>query len=312
MKSKTHNLKNKVFLLLLVTVAGIGKAQIYEFASTGAEWYYEFSQNIAGPMYYVGFEQYAAIGDTVINGQKCKIIKTIGGDSTPCENMGKTSHFLYKEGDQLLWYNEDIGEFTVLHNYAAIQGESWIINESNCSFEVIVDSTSTIRIGEEEKRVLYVHDAYHYYDGCIIEDIGHTSTFFPRDLYWECQEVMCDGINLTNLRCFLNDTWSWHSDTIPCDTTYYGYVNGIPESSNQFSVYPTLVENQFIVRQKGLEIGLGDSYYEIIDIQGFVCKTDNLNGIETIVSINSFSSGIYCLKIFNKKEMLLSIKLIKK
>lgn len=303
------NLKQKALLLLLLVAAGAAKAQRHEFAPVGAEWHYGFTRNIAGPMYYVGYERYSSIGDTVINGHICRVIKATGGESSPCENMGKESFFLYKDENRLFWFNEDIGDFSVLHDYSALQGESWIVNVGNCSFEIMVDSTSTVRIGEEEKRVLFVHDDRHYYDGCIIEDIGHTTMFFPRDLYWECKETMCDGIVFNMLRCYSNDDWAWQADDIPCDTAYYGYIHVISELSNSVSVYPTLVENHFFIEVDGN--WMDDLYLQLVDIHGRVCKTKNLYCTKQTVSMEGLPSGMYYVSLSNKQQILVSLKIIK-
>ena len=309
MKALNH-LKQKALLLLLLAVAGAAKAQTHEFAPVGAEWHYEFTRNIAGPMFYVGYERYCSVGDTVINGHVCRVIQATGGESSPCENMGKESHFLYKAGDKLFWFNEEINDFTVLHDYSAIQGGSWTIDVNLCSFVVTVDSTASQMIGGEQKRILYVHDDNHYYDGCIIEDIGHTTMFFPRDLFWECNESMCDGIVFNRLRCYSNADWGWQAEDMPCDTAYYGLIQAISEKSNSVSIYPTLVEEGFVIEADGN--GLDGKRLRLIDIHGRVCRTENLYGTKQTVSMEGLPSGMYYVSLSNKQQTLVSLKVMKK
>ena len=296
--------KRKIILLFLLVGIGTIKAQV------NSEWYYEFSQAVGGPLYYVGYEHYAVVGDTIIQGHSCMIVESIGGSSTDCENMGKQSHFLYRDNDQLLWYNEEQNEFTILHNYAAHKDEGWTISVNTCSFDVVVDSTSTQIVGNEERRVLYIQDENHYYDGCIIEGIGHLTRLFPQDIYWECEGSVCDGIIFTKLRCYADENVAYHFNDEPCDTTYYGHWDAIEEQNDAIVVYPTIVNDYLTILNN--DYSVSNPQYQLIDGYGRVCKKGKINDSEASISLIEMPAGVYCLRIFDATKTKQIIKLIKK
>lgn len=293
-------------IILVMLLVGIETIRAQE----NSEWFYEFSQTVGGPLIYVGYEHYAVVGDTIIHGHSCMIVESIGGGSTDCENMGKQSHFLCRDNDLLLWYNEEQGEFTVLHNYAAHKDEGWTISVNTCSFDVVVDSTSTQMVGNEEKRVLYIHDENHYYDGCIIEGIGHLTRLFPQDIYWECQGNMCDGIIFTKLRCYADDNVACHFNDEPCDTTYYYHWNAIEEQNDVIVVCPTVVSDYLTIHNK--DCSESNNRYQLIDGYGRVRKTGKINDSEESVSMVEMPVGVYCLRIFDETKTKQIVKLIKK
>ena len=281
-------------LFLLLAAAGTVKAQQQSKMSIGDEWYYEYCQVLAGPMNKVGFGLYSISGDTTINGVHCFVVENINPSLT-CENMGKTKHYCCRTEEQMLWYNEELEAFTVLHNYSAKTGDSWSISVDSCSFDVLVDSTTTMILFGEEKRVLYIHDDHGYYDGCIIEDIGHTTHYFPRDLYWECHDVMCDGPVLSKLRCFINDSLSYHFTDLPCDTVYYSNSVGIIEKRMGIDVFPTLVEDDLSVQQKSVPIFF--DCYEVYDLWGKRRLSGTLDAPFSIIAVNSLTPGFYLIRL---------------
>ena len=319
MDSSRHT-KSVVFILLLLAMTGKVLGQTFD-DSPSKEWYYGFaSHDIWTSRYF--YQHLITVGDTTLMGKECIIIKQAddyGGETNPypfmCENMGKERFFLYRETDRLLWYNEEIGEFTTLHDYSAQEGDSWTIQVNSCSFDVVVDSTDLVYFGGKNHRVLYVHDSVYgtsyfpFYEGCIIEDIGHTQHFFPIEIYWRCNEMACCSFQSSSgLRCYIEEgEILWHQGDLACDSVYTVNHSGIMDFDDSFhlKIYPNPTTG--IVRIESEE-------EEIVEIQvynslGLLVKT--FQDAEEI-HLETLPKGIYLLLITDTKNTKYETKVILK
>ena len=303
-------IRKVLIMTLLLPFVGVLQSQAQVFAPIGAEWHYEYSSAVGGPLLYVGYEQYTVVGDTMIQGRSCMVVESTGGDSTDCENMGKQSHFFSGDDDHLLWYNEEQGEFTVLHDYSAQAGGGWTVSVNKCSFDVAVDSVSTQMVGAEVRRVLYIHDDNGYYNGCIVEGVGHLNCFLPKDVFWECDGIMCDGIQFTKLRCFYDGEETLNFTDMPCDTTYYAYWESLEESMEEtVTVYPTMASDFITLRTASADIcGIR---YQLIDETGRVYNEDVVRCPEMTIPLADIPSGFYLIRIFDDYGTIQTNKLVK-
>ena len=302
--------KNKVLLLVLFATIGIARAQtLGNFPAK--EWYYGYEKNEIWASYYY-FQHLVTDEDTIILGKKCFIIKEADDSNSSinpqlfyCENMGKNTFFLHREPDRLLWYNEEIGDFTTLHDYSAQAGDSWTIQVDACSFDVIVDSTDLVYFGGKNHRVLYVHDSVYgtsyfpFYAGCIIEDIGHTKHFLPIEIYWRCNEMACCSFqNSLGLRCYIEDgEVLFHKAEVACDSVYTILHNGTEEinKSDQLIIYPNPTNESLCVSSNEALL-MNNIDYQIFDSQGTLCGYGTFD-YSNCISISFLSSGLYLLKL---------------
>ena len=314
-------MKKTIILLVLldmISMAGL-KAQDSRPAK---EWYYgSATHEIWGSRYF--YQHLVTAGDTVIMGKECVIIKQAGdcGDGFSADifeyaNMGKQSFYLHREPDRLLWYNEEMGEFTTLHNYSAQAGDSWTIQVDSCSFDVVVDSTDVVAFGGKSHRVLYVHDGVndtnlsHYYEGCIIEDVGHTKHFFPVEIYWLCQgSAMCGVPEMTGIRCVLEDgDLLYHQGEISCDSVFSISHIGIEEDSDDqdIMVYPNPVEG---LLRLDFSPDVKPASVELFDLQGRLVHRQD-NSFES-VNMSQLPAGIYTLRVTLNDGKSFSDKVVK-
>jgi hypothetical protein len=218
--------------------------------------------------------------------------------------MGKNTFFLHRDPDKLLWFNEEIGDFTTLHDYSAQAGDSWTIQVDSCSFEVIVDSTDVLFFVGRPHRVLYVHNSVYetsffpYYEGCIIEDIGHTKHFFPIEIYWLCHNsFLCGTPEPLGIRCvFENGEMLYHQGEISCDSVYSVSHIGIEEKVEfqDVSLYPNPVMS---VLQLQFDNSPTEVFaYQIYDCQG-ICRTSGFIMESNCIPVEHLSKGIYLLKM---------------
>ncbi len=278
--------------------------------SLNAEWYYEI-QSMGGSIpQYITYQQTKIIGDTTILTKNCMVMKKLNAQNI-CESMGREYEYLYKSGDTLYWYNPDMNGFTPLYIFSALVGESWDIAIGNCSFSVSVDSINTVIINNKTERVLYISDFDNYFSGEIIEDIGHTTSFFPKDIYWSCNGVGCDSDRINMLRCYLvNDTLQYHWSLAPCDTNYLFFTNMIEHSlANSINIYPNPVKDFFALQFKN-EIAkfVDEFYYQIVDTQGRLVN-EGYYTRATIFSSNNLSPCLYTLRLFLDSSLKININL---
>ena len=312
-RNKLNNLKNSVFLILLLGIARMTEAQMLS-ESHSMEWYYGFaSHEIWASRYF--YQHLVTAGDTTIMGKNCVIVKQAddSGDGFNAttfgyENMGKSTFFLHREPDKLLWFNEELGDFTTLHDYSLQPGDSWTIQVSNCSINMIVDSVDMVFFGGKNHRVLYIHDdvyqlntesySYPFYGGCIIEDVGHTEHFFPHEIYWLCNEsFLCGTPEPLGIRCVLEDGEKfYHQGEIDCDSVYSISHIGLEEDLEfqDVMLYPNPVMN---VLQVQFNNSLSEAFaYQIYDCHGICCVSGIIKGTNNIPADN-LSKGFYILKL---------------
>lgn len=302
-------LRKQALLLLMLAVSGTLEAQKLP-DSPHKEWYYGFaSHEIWSSNYF--FQHLVTAGDTVIMDKECIVIKQaddygngFNASAFDYANMGKTSFFLCRESDKLLWYNEDLGEFTTLHDYSAQVGGGWTIQVGTCSFDVIVDSTDLLFFGGKNHRVLYVHNSEHetshypYYEGCIIEDIGHTKHFFPIEIYWLCHgSFLCGVPETTGIRCVIeNGELLYHQGEIACDSVYSILHIGIGENVElqDVNIYPNPVTDYLKIQHDNLL--MNEYTYWIYDCKGTCCASGTTQQSDCI-SVEKLSKGFYLLKL---------------
>lgn len=302
-----------VFLLLFLTLTDIMEAQTFD-NSPLKEWYYGFaSHEIWASRYF--YQHLVTAGDTIIMERNCVIVKQAddygdGFNATTFEyeNMGKSAFFLHREPDKLLWFNEELGDFTTLHDYSLQPGDSWTIQVSNCSIDMIVDSVDMVFFWGKNHRVLYVHDdlyqlnteSYYYpfYGGCIIEDVGHTDHFFPQEIYWLCNEsFLCGTPEPLGIRCVLEDGETiYHQGDIDCDSIYSILHIGMEENVEFQDVllYPNPAMN--VLQVQFDHSPLEAFSYQIYDCQG-ICHASGTIKESNSIPVEHLSKGFYLLKL---------------
>lgn len=312
-----------VIFILLFATAGVAKAQVPDYAPN-KEWYYGYaSHEIWASQYF--YQHLVTDGDTVIMGRNCVKVKQVddtGNDWNSSifeyQNMGKRTFFLHREPDKLLWFNEESGEFTVLHDYSAQPGEDWSIQVSDCLINIIVDSVDMVFFGGRNHRVLYVHDDFYegleshegpyyypFYGGCIIEDVGHTGHFLPQEIYWLCHgSFLCGAPEPLGIRCVLEDgEILYNQGNIACDSSYTILHAGVQEGYDflELKVYPNPSSGKVNIEcQEVAEVRIYNSF-------GLLVKTfQNMN----VVNLGTLPKGLYMLIITDTNNVKGTAKVI--
>lgn len=279
------------------------ESSYHNWPSIDAEWYYEVRPMVNCVPCVISYQSFGIVGDTLIQSKNCAILQRFNSLAL-CESLGSDYEFIYQSNDTVFWYNATIEEFTILYDFSAMVGDSWEILVHNCSFTVSVDLVDSLFIANRYYKVFHVSDDNNYFTGNIIENIGHTTAFFPKEIYWECQGLGCDSDIIDGLRCYIqSDTLIYKWSDEPCDTTYL--ITGIQHiEENEFSLFPNPA-NDFIYLNlpDNLLTDAVPLYYRIINSKGHLVTTADISGVKR-VNIGALDSGIYIFQLYDKKSNL--------
>jgi len=90
-------------------------------------------------------------------------------------------------------------------------------------------------------------------------------------------------------------------------------VIGVEEAKNielKIIAYPNPVSDKLKLNIGNYKLG-GIKYY-LYDITGVLLKTSEINAVETTISMNSYLTGIYILKIVEEQKEIKKFKILKK
>ena len=172
------------------------------FAPLGAEWYFHvWSQGpiTQHPFYYL---KSMVTGEEEVQGHMCSEID---------------GHiYVYEEDDIVYWYNQEMDAFTVLYDFNAEVGDSWICYVAEFPCLITVDSVGSVTWDGHTYRTQYVTGyiddwSMPIMDGRIIEGIGYEKGLFPEGMIF-------DGPEFDYMRCYLVDgEMLYHEGDYDCD-----------------------------------------------------------------------------------------------
>lgn len=266
----------------------------------GSEWYYEI-ENEDGSITY---QQLSYAADTTINDEPVKIIVKINTLYDKSSYSEERSHeYIYEDGNKVYWWNKTIGEFTMLYDFGAEPGNSWVINVGTNSLLMHVDQVEQVMYDGVSYRVLHVSDADGLFSGSIVSGIGHMTSFFPEKLMQHDKDFRVDGI-----RCY------WRQGDLvfrygerDCDEVYEQLHHGVEESlaNEGFIIYPNPVNTHLFVIPNNLINNNETLPYRIINIIGQTMKSGQITGETDQIDLSNLSSGMYFITIGNSTQKLI-------
>jgi len=298
-------------MLLLFFISGLKFASGQTWPPDNAEWYYEVSSMGVTFPAYVSYQHIKVEGDTVINSQNSKII-TRQNEQNLCDNMGRVREYIYEDNDKVYWYNTHTETFTLLYDFSAEQGDSWNISVDSCDFDVFVDSVDYVNINGVQHKELYItSDEPRYFSGTIIENIGHTTSMFPKDIYWECNGVACDSDYLDGLRCYLEDNSMIYKPVdVACDSSWViTSVSRLEE--DRLTIAPNPFQDRIQIQlnnDKPASRQINFSIYNLLGRKSLEGKT-TLNGT---IDVSNLNTGVYILHLETDNQIIYKQKIMKK
>ncbi|MCB9295658.1 MAG: T9SS type A sorting domain-containing protein [Lewinellaceae bacterium] len=287
--------------LLLLTFYGIAVhcfSQSQEWAPIGAVWHFQEDDWLSSE--YSSYVTITVVGDTLIHGKPCRIMKKSGRN---CADRELEDYTYYEEG-VVYWYNKYVDQFTVLYDFNAQAGDQWEILMEDCSAQVSVVSTDTEVINGEVLKVLNMS-----FDGPlggkITERLGHQPYLFPRIRLSGWCHIICDGRYSNGLRCYQDAQLGLYETGLAenCETVISSIEKGIPQQ--ELLVYPNPASDWIEVKFSPFHPG----ELSIFDYKGNLVKQFSLNSAGQAIDIFSLSPGYYFLRLLAGNESPLLKKL---
>ena len=303
-------MKFKLTTLTLLLFIGSNLFSRTDWAPIGTTWYYNFHSE-----YSVGYIKMESVKDTLVEGKRCKYLKTTeiiyanpGNYVTkPYEYGGIIT---YQSGDTIYIYNRNA--FAFYYNFNAKSGDIWdlwnttdfITDTITCApGKVIVDSVKQTLIDNISRNVIYT-SAYNgspvQYNDKIIEGIGCLGGVYP--VYEYGCNTMVDYPEIGYLRCFHSNNIDTLLTQEPCD-----YINSasINKTEQQIYISPNPVNDAF--QLKGAVPDFLN--YIIFALSGKPVQQGTV--ANKTIKVSSLPNGIYFLQMQAANGKTKHIKFVK-
>ena len=299
MKKNTLKKALYVVVFIIMLVSPNVKAQSYEFAPVGAEWYYTRFYRVNWGFTGVACDRFTSVRTVDINGLECKEIELYQHlDCNGSVNPYTEIRYIYQDND--LVYEVEDGNMYLLYDFSKEIGEYWVAPKY--SDTIIVRNVSQIMLDNgTTRKVLSIEGSNNdWIVSDIIEGVGMKETLFPL--------LYLDGATCHEgpIRCYFEDGVQLISSDTECDYE----VLSVEEDNekplvvvNTFvgsMLYMSFLENQNILKT-----------IQIFDITGrliFDTKTivDELN-----ITFNDKPAGMYLLRVTSQTETI-NVKIVKR
>ena len=255
------------------------------------EWYYEI-QNENGSITYQYMYQ---AGDTIINNDTAHILVKINTLYDKDLHQDITHEYVYERDGKLYWWNKILGEFTVLYDYEAEEGDEWEIKVGTESLMMHVDAVQMVTYKSQTYRILSVSDPNDLFSGDIVCGIGHLTSFFPERLMDNG-----DGIRVEGMRCYWSDSkLVFKYGEEDCDAIY-SEVHGVEEdgpstgsgTAGSLMVYPNPT-NGILFVQTLRATSLHAQTYRITNVMGQTLLTGKITAETQQIDVSTLPQGMY-------------------
>ena len=260
-----------------------------------SEWYYEI-ENENGSITYQYMYQ---AGDTVVGDEPSHILVKINTLYDKGLREDVTREYVYMRDGKVYWWNKTLEEFTVLYDFGAQEGDTWVTKVGTETLIMHVNSVETVEYEGKTYRMLHVSDADDYFSGDIVCGIGHLTSFFPERLMDNG-----DGLRVEGLRCYwIEDELVFKPGDEDCDAIY-SEVHGVEEDgpstgSGTFTVYPNPTNGVLTVHHSELTTSnashfhIHHSEFQIANLMGQTVLSGNINAENQQIDVSSLPQGMY-------------------
>jgi hypothetical protein len=291
----------KKIILIIVLALPLGVFS-QEFAPIGAIWHNSQSSWIFPDL--ITYKTIESVSNITINGKECKQLVEV--ERLYSDTVNTFTHYMYSENDSVFFYKEDA--FHLLYDFGAEAGDTVVLDyyltSDGTPLLMIIDSTATIDINGEERKLQYTTcgDGLSIgFGGPVIEGIGSTYFLFPT----------YDGTVNGPLRCYQDEVIGLYINYFYSNFGWdYEDCNQIitdiddPGFSNVTVTYPNPSSNFIFVKNTN-----PSSEYRIIDINGNLIGQGKLD-LSGKINIQDLAKGIYILQLITDNEVVVR-KIIK-
>ncbi len=258
----------------------------------GNEWYYEI-ENENGSITYQYLYQ---AGDTIVQDEPTHILVKINTLYDKDLYQDVTHEYVYERDGKVYWWNKTLEEFTVLYDFGAQEGDTWVTKVGTETLIMHVDAVETVEYEGKTYRMLHVSDADDIFSGDIVCGIGHLTSFFPERLMDNG-----DGVRVEGLRCYwIEDNLVFKYGDEDCDAIY-DELHGVEEDgpstgSRAFAVYPNPTDDVLFVETRH-GTSLPDQTYRITNLMGQTVLSGNIIAENQQINVSSLPEGMYFISI---------------
>ena len=264
------------------------------------EWYYEI-QNENGSITYQYMYQ---AGDTIINDEPSHILVKINTLYDKGLHQDVTHEYVYERDGKLYWWNKTLEEFTVLYDFGAQEGDSWVIKVGTETLTMHVDAVEHYLYEGRSFRMLQVSDANDLFSGTIVCDIGHLTSFFPERLMDNG-----DGIRVEGMRCYWAEgelVFKYGDED--CDAVY-DELHGVDENgpstpstgsgaAGTLTVYPNPTDGVLTIHHSAFSIpysafSIPHSAFRITNLMGQTLMTGQITAETKQIDVSALPQGMY-------------------
>ena len=260
-----------------------------------AEWYYEILNDDSS----ITYQHLECVGDTLFDreGKRPKIIIRSNTQYDKDLITETTREYIYEENGKVYWWNKDLEEFTVLYDFAAEEGDEWEIKVGTESITVHVDAVDVFEYDGESFKQLHISDVGNVFNGDIVVNFGHLTSFFPEKLMNRNGDFTVDG-----LRCYwVEDVLVYHNGDEDCDAIYDGLhgleENGPSTGPGAFMVYPNPANGVLFVETHGRASLPVETEYRITNLMGQTVLSGLINAEKQQIDISRLPAGMYFINV---------------
>ena len=264
------------------------------FSPIGNEWYYEI-ENENGSITYQYLYQ---AGDTIVQDEPTHILVKINTLYDKDLHQDVTHEYVYERDGKVYWWNKTLEEFTVLYDFGAHEGDTWVTKVGTETLTMHVDAEEIVEYEGRFYRMLHVSDTDDIFSGDIVCGIGHLTSFFPERLMDNG-----DGIRVEGLRCYwIEDELVFKPGDEDCDAIY-DELHGIEEDgpstgSGALTVYPNPTNGvlNISVRLPQCDSSTAQTY-RITNVMGQTLLEGSISEETLQIDVRGLAEGMYFVSI---------------
>jgi hypothetical protein len=235
-------------------------------------------------------------GDTIVQDEPTHILVKINTLYDKDVHTEETHEYVYERDGKLYWWNKTLEEFTVLYDFEAETGDSWVIKVGTETLTMHVDAVEEIEYEDKTYRMLRVSDPDDLFSGDIVCGIGHLTSFFPERLMDNG-----DGVRVEGLRCYwLENELVFKYGDEDCDAIYdelHGVEEGGPSTgSGTLLVYPNPTNGVLFVETHG-HTSLPTPTYRISNLIGQTLLTSQITAETQQINVSNLPQGMYFITV---------------
>jgi len=292
---KKHLLIFSCFVLL--TQYGVSQS----WAPIGATWYYRIHILVNA---YTGFIKFQSVGDTLINGKICSVIKYVDGNWGYCSLPGDLHEvYTYSDSGRVFVYDSVNNGFSLVYDFSLDTGQTYVSVWDSCSYQRTISNTDSINLnGNWHRRYRLMETNLWSY----IENIGGAEIFLPCLIEYTCTNIIVDADYISGIRCYYDSTIGF----IDFDTAHAcDYATGIHEPSigKLFSAFPNPATNFINITNNfssPMQIIIFSAYGTVVH------QTNLAKDAGMAINASRWSNGIYLVTAQSGKNFI-SRKIIK-